>query len=156
MMSETIEIFKQFAETIVPELQAVSKRFADSIGAEIGEKEIVIYASPYISVLIDGRPPTSPSAKKGSPTLQQAIREWIDDRSIVPRAAPNGITPTLEQLSWAISKSIHMRGDLLYQRGGGNNIFDGIITEDRIENLLNILGEAYFTETQSITFKNAN
>ena len=154
-MAETIEIFKQFAEKVIPELQAVSKRFADSIGAEITEKEIVIYASPYISVLIDGRAPTDPNAEKGSPTLQQILRKWIDDRSIVPRPSPSGIVPTLDQLSWMMSNSMHMHGDLLYQRGGGNNIFDPILTEDRIDSLLSLIGDEYFNEVQSITFKKA-
>lgn len=149
MSVNTVEIFKQFATDIVPELRKVSKRFADSIESEADEKHLTIFASPYISVLIDGRPPTRSGATKGSPTLQQIIRKWIDTKGIIPRER-NGQIPTLEQLSWAISKSIHMKGDLLYQRGGGNNIFDGIITESRIDNLLNLIGEKYFLEVSSI------
>jgi hypothetical protein len=144
------EILKEFAEKLVPELKEVSGRFADSIEYELEEDVLTVYASPYISTLIDGRPPTSSNATKGNPTLQQIIRKWIDQKGIIPQASPSGKVPTLEQLSWAISKSIHMKGDLLYQRGGGNNIFDGIITETRMKNLLNLVGEKYFNEINTI------
>lgn len=149
MSKNNQEIFKQFGESIVPELKKVSKRFADSIEYKATETSFIISASPYIRTLIDGRPPTSSGAAKGTPTLQQIIRVWIDEKGIAPRPV-NGKTPTLESLSWAISKSIHMRGDLLYQKGGGNNIFDSIITEDRLNNLLNLIGQKYFNEINSI------
>jgi len=143
------EILEQFARVIIPELQAVSGRFADSIEMEVTEDTLTISASPHIGVLIDGRPPTTQGAATGDPTLQQIIRKWINEKGITPRPV-EGKAPTLDQLSWAISKSIHMHGDLLYQRGGGNNIFDGIITTDRINNLLNLVGEKYFNEVNSI------
>jgi hypothetical protein len=116
---------------------------------EVDDKTLTISASPYIGVLIDGRPPTSAGASTGSPTLQQIILSWIRTKGIAPRPQ-KGKIPTLEQLSWAISKSIHIHGDLLYQHGGGNDIFDGIITTDRINNLLNLVGEKYFNEINSI------
>ena len=144
------EILQQFADALVPELKSVSGRFAPSIESEVTETSITIYASPYIRVLIDGRGPTGPGASKGSPTLQQIIRAWIDQKSITPRANASGIIPTLDQLSWAISKSIHAKGTLLYQRGGGNNIYDTIITKSRIDNLVSLIGQKYFTQIQTI------
>ena len=150
MAQTDINILKQFAEKIVPEIEAVSGRFADSIEFEVDKDGLEITASPYITTLIDGRPPTSIGAKKGSPTLQQIIRAWIDEKSIVPTPNQAGKTPSKESLSWAISQSIHKYGDLLYQRGGGNNIFEGVITEDRLNSLLNLIGEKYFNEINSI------
>jgi hypothetical protein len=147
------EILQQFANVIVPEMKAVSKRFADSIEAEVTDTSLVITASPYINVLIDGRPPTSAGAKRGNPTLQQIIRKWIDDKGITPRIDKSGRLPTKDQLSWAISKSIHLYGDRLYQRGGGNNIYDSIITPQRIDNLLSLLADQYYTIIKSITVK---
>ena len=143
------ELLKQFALIIVPELKKVSKRFAGSIEYKVDNNSLEITASPYINTLIDGRKPTGSGAVKGSPTLQQSIRAWIDERGITPKPV-NGKIPTLDQLSWAISKSIHRNGDLLYQRGGGNKIFDVIITEKRLDSLLNILGNKYFNEINSI------
>lgn len=144
------EILQQFADVIVPEMKAVSKRFANSIEAEVSEDELLITASPYINVLIDGRGPTSLTAKKGNPTLQQIIRKWIDEKGITPRIDKSGRLPTKDQLSWAISKSIHLYGDRLYKSGGGNNIFDAIITPQRIENLLSLLADKYYVQIQSI------
>lgn len=152
-MPNDFEILQQFGQKIVPELKKVSKRFADSIEMEVEDDSLTITASPYIRTLIDGRPPTSPNAIKGNPTLQQIIRKWIDTKGIAPRPNQFGVIPTLDQLSWAISKSIHMYGDRLYQRGGGNDIFDGIITEDRIDSLLAILGENYYNRIQAINLK---
>lgn len=147
------EILQQFADVIVPEMKAVSKRFADSIETEVNESTLLITASPYIRTLIDGRGPTSLNAVKGNPTLQQIIRKWIDEKGITPRIDKNGRLPTKDQLSWAISKSIHMYGDRLYQRGGGNNIYDSIITPQRIDNLLSLLADQYYTIIKSITVK---
>ncbi len=144
------EIFKQFTDTIIPELQKVSGRFASSIESEYTEDTLTISASPFIRVLIDGRKPTSQNARKGSPTLQQIIRKWIDEKGISPRAKANGVIPTKDQLSWAISKSIHVNGTLLWQRGGGNNIFDSILTSQRINNLLNLLANQYYVSTYNI------
>lgn len=150
MSAKAKEILEQFAKDIVPELQAVSKGFAPSISYEVGEDFLIITASPYIRVLIDGRRPTRPGAPKGSPTLQQAILAWINRHSIVGRANKQGVVPTAEQLSWAISKSIHLYGTKLYQQGGGNNIFDTIITTQRIDNLLNLLSDKFLVELKAI------
>lgn len=144
------EILQQFVDAIVPALKEVSGSFGDSIESEVTDDGFEITASPFINVLIDGRAPTSAGATKGSPTLQQTILDWIQSRSITARANTKGIIPTTEQLSWAISKSIHMHGTVLYQQGGGNNIFDPIITQKRIDNLLNLVGDRYFTEINSI------
>jgi hypothetical protein len=154
-MSETNrEIFEQFAKQIVPELQAVSKGFAPSISYEVTDNSLIITASPYIRVLIDGRAPTRSGAKRGNPTLQEAILAWINRHSITPRANKDGKVPTQEQLSWMISKSIHKYGTKLYQdiQNGAppNNIFDTIITVDRIENLVNLMANKFYTEIKTI------
>jgi|GEM_PF-3622864 len=151
------EIFQQFADKVVPELKSVSKRFANSIESEVTNNELKIVASPFIRTLIDGRRPTSPTAPKGNPTLQQIIRKWIDEKSITPKANSKGNIPTKDQLSWMISKSIHVNGDLLYQRvskGGQQNlIFDSILTPKRIEDLLTLLSNKFYTEVISIVKK---
>ena len=144
------EILNQFAQEIVPELMSVSKGFAPSISYTVSDNMLEITASPYIRVLIDGRAPTKQGATRGNPTLQQAILSWINRHSITGRANKKGIIPTPEQLSWAISKSIHLHGTKLYQQGGGNNIFDTIITNARVENLLNLLTNQFRVEIKAI------
>ena len=148
-MSSLKEIFQKFVDLVEPEIKQVSKRFAPSIESEVRDDSFTIFASPYIRVLIDGRKPTSPSAPKGNPTLQQILLEWIRDKSI----QPDKPTMTQEQLSWAISRSMHTKGDLLYQRGGGNNIFDKILTTERENKLLSLISEFYYVQITSIVEK---
>ena len=44
------------------------------------------------------------------PALQPSILQWIKDKNIHANAGTNGKVPTDEQLSWAITKSIHKKG----------------------------------------------
>jgi len=112
---------------------------------------MTIYASPFISVLWNGRKPTSFGAKKGNPTLQNSILDWINKKGISGKANKDGNVPTSEQLSWAISKSIHLHGTKLYQQGGKQNIFDTILTSNRIDNLVSLIADKYYTQIISIT-----
>lgn len=145
-MSSLKEIFQRFIDEVEPQIKQVVGSFAPTIESEVKDYSFTIYASPYIRVLIDGRKPTSPGAAKGNPTLQMVILDWIRRKSIQPDK-PN---MTQESLSWAISKSIHKRGTLLYQRGGGNRIFDNILTVDKEEKLLSLISDYYFTQITTI------
>lgn len=145
-MSSLKEIFQRFIDEVEPQIKQVVGSFAPTIESEVKDYSFTIYASPYIRVLIDGRKPTSQGASKGNPTLQMVILEWIRRKSIQPDK-PN---MTQESLSWAISKSIHKRGTLLYQRGGGNRIFDNILTVDKEEKLLSLISDYYFIQITTI------
>lgn len=145
-MSSLKEIFQRFIDEVEPQIKQVVGSFAPTIESEVKDYSFTIYASPYIRVLIDGRKPTSQGASKGNPTLQMVILDWIRRKSIQPDK-PN---MTQEGLSWAISKSIHKRGTLLYQRGGGNRIFDNILTVDKEEKLLSLISDFYFIQITTI------
>lgn len=147
-MADLKQIFEQFIKEVEPKIKAVVGSFASTIESEIKEddKGLTIYASPYIRVLIDGRAPTRQGAPRGNPTLQQVILAWIERKNITPSTADI----TREGLSWAISKSIHKKGTLLYQRGGGNRIFDPILTNDLENKLLNLVADSYIAEITSI------
>ena len=147
-MADLKQIFEQFIKEVEPKIKAVVGSFASTIESEIKEdnKGFTIYASPYIRVLIDGRGPTREGAQRGNPTLQQAILAWIERNNITPKEPDM----TRTSLSWAISKSIHKKGTLLYQRGGGNRIFDSILTNDLENNLLNLVANSYIAEITSI------
>jgi hypothetical protein len=153
-MSTTREILDQFASGIVPELkQAAGNSFGATIESNVTDSGFEISGSPFISVLIDGRRPTSLNAKEGTITLRERILIWIEQKSISARPDKNGKTITSESLSWAITKSIHRDGTRLYQRGGGNNIFDTIITNDRINALSSILGDNYALEVEATVLR---
>ena len=158
-MSRITQILNQFSESIMPEILIASKRFAPTVQSEVTENAngatLEIFGSPYLVTLIDGRPPTRANAPKGSPTLQQALFEWIKTKSITPYATKSGNVPTLEQLSWAMAKSIHKKGDLLWQRGGKDNSFDKVITPTIIDNLINLLVNEELSNLEvEITAKN--
>jgi hypothetical protein len=153
-MSTNKEIFDQFTNTIIPELKKVSGSLGSTMYAENTDNSLTIYASPFISVLWNGRKPTSMGAKTGSPTLQQAILSWIKKKGITGKANKQGNVPTEEQLSWGISKSIHLNGTKLYQeiKAGRQpkNIFEPILTSNRIDNLLNLIGQRYYVQITNI------
>jgi hypothetical protein len=120
---------------------------------ESTENSMTIYASPFISVLWNGRKPTSFGAKKGNHTLQKSILDWINKKGISGKANAQGNVPTSEQLSWGISKSIHLNGTKLYQQGGKQNIFDTILTSNRIDNLLSLISDKYYIQITNIVKK---
>jgi hypothetical protein len=145
-LSSLKEIFQRFIDEVEPQIKQVVGSFAPTIESEVKDYSFTIYASPYIRVLIDGRKPTREGATRGNPTLQMVILDWIKRKSIQPDK-PN---MTQESLSWAISKSIHKNGTLLYQRGGGNRIFDNILTVDKEEKLLSLISDFYFIQITTI------
>ena len=157
-MATDREILNQFAEMLLPEIKAVSKRFAPSVESEVKGSDLnltlEITASEHIITLIDGRKPTRSGAPAGNPNLQQILLEWIKNKGIAPRPNKNGIVPTLEQLSFAMSKSMHLHGDLLYQRGGGNDIFAPIINQNRIDSLFSMLQNNAYQKVTSQIVKN--
>lgn len=104
------EIIKQFGEQLVSDIKKAlpkaSGKTAASVVIEFQEDGFTISGNSSIGSLINGRKPTSSGAKKGSPTLQEAIFEWVQTMSIQPREE----SMTQLQLSWAISQSIHKKG----------------------------------------------
>lgn len=142
-MPELRPILEQFAEALKADVIKVSKRFAPSIESVVTDDSIAILGSPFISVLIDGRKPTSPNAPKGNPTLQEIILSWIQEKGLQAYADKNGKIPSQLSLSWAISQSIHRNGDRLYQAGGGNNIFETIITKSRLDSFVKSISSSY-------------
>ncbi len=143
------EILQQFAETVVPELRKVAgKSFGASIDYETTSDSLEIYGSPFISVLVDGRRPTK-SGVRSNPSLKERIQFWIEEKGIQPKPDANGNIPSIESLAFMITRSIHKKGTLLFQRGGGNNIFDTVLTNDRLESLLSLFGEKYLNTIES-------
>jgi hypothetical protein len=60
--------------------------------------QVQLLAPEYIEILETGRPPTSPNAPKGDPTVFERIQEWCDAKGIDQKAA------------WAITQNIHKNG----------------------------------------------
>lgn len=146
MLAETDKmILGQFAQSVVPQLASVAgNSFGSTIDYHFEDDALIIDASAFISVLWTGRKPTKQGAPKGSPTLQQNILQWLRVKGIQPKSkTESSKADPLVSMSWAISKSIHLHGTLLYQQGGKPNPFDAILTQSRIDSLLTLFDESY-------------
>lgn len=146
MLEETDRmILEQFAQSVVPQLASVAgNSFGSTIDHHFEDDALIIDASPFISVLWKGRKPTRQGATRGTPTLQQSILQWLKVKGIQPVSkTESSKTDALESMSWAISKSIHLHGTLLYQKGGKPNPFDAVLNQSRIDSLLTLFDESY-------------
>lgn len=138
-MATTRELLESFGQQLFIEAKSVSKGFARTMELEIDDKSITIYGDKYISTLWTGRGPTRFGAKKWNPTLQQLMLAWIKRNNI----KPNEPSMTDVALSWAMSKSIHQYGTKLYQQGGKQNVYDAILTKDRINSFSTLVVDEF-------------
>lgn len=124
------EVFKKIADDLVNEMKSVipkaSGKTADSLEVVVYPTGFEILGDKHIAALIDGRKPTAQGAKRGNPTLQQSIFEWLKAKNISPKES----SMTQESLSWAISKSIHKKG---YK--GKGNFFNSILTNKKFDSI---------------------
>lgn len=94
----------QFRKSIEP--VKATGRTAESIHAVATDTEVEVLAARNIWAIEDGRKPTSAGAKKGNPTLFEAIKEWAQAKGIV-----NNINdPKQLGIVYAITKKIHKEG----------------------------------------------
>ena len=128
------EIIKQFGDKLVDDvkkaLPKASGKTAASVKIDYTDDGFTITGNASIGALVNGRKPTKSGAKKGSPTLQQSILEWVQALSIQPRE--EGMTQL--QLSWAISNSIHRKGTI-----GRPDMFDDVLNSNRFDSLAKTL-----------------
>jgi len=150
MAGNSENIIKQFAENLEKDIKAAipvaTGSTRDSVHTVFRSKKgFDIFVGSQINQIINGRGPTKPGAKKGNPTLQQMMLEYIKAKSIRPREA--GMTEL--QLSWAFAMSIHKKGFK-----GRGNIFANIITKTRIDSFTNVLLKDRIAVIQSDVIKN--
>ena len=128
------EIIKQFGDRLVDDvkkaLPKASGKTAASVKIDYTDDGFTITGNASIGALVNGRKPTKSGAKKGSPTLQQSILEWVQALSIQPREQ----SMTQLQLSWAISNSIHRKGTI-----GRPDMFDDVLNSNRFDSLAKTL-----------------
>lgn len=114
-----------------------------------GELVFKLFIADYYKWVDEGRPPTGADAIKGSPTLQEKIREWIKIKGINPygkespaergkrlKAKRITYTDAVEGLSWAISKTIHKIG---YKK---TDFYSDVVNEKTLAKLKATIGEA--------------
>lgn len=128
------EIIKQFGDKLVGDVKGAlpkaTGKTAASVKIDYTDDGFTITGNASIGALVNGRKPTKSGAKKGNPTLQQSILEWIQALSIQPREE----SMTQLQLSWAISNSIHRKGTI-----GIPDLFDDVLSSNRFDSLAKTL-----------------
>lgn len=68
---------------------------------------VVFNLPEYWYYIEEGRQPTR---NPGDGTVLQRIRQWIDDKGIVPVQGADGKVPTLDDLAYMITRRIHRVG----------------------------------------------
>jgi hypothetical protein len=134
-MSIQSELLKKYGEILAEQFrQSVPKvtgKTAASIVAVAGDDFIEIYGSKYIFALEFGRKPTSSGASAGTPTLFDAIKEWATAKGIIADESKDSMS-----IVWAITKSIHEKGTLLFQSGVPSGVLSKVIDTINLDQLL--------------------
>jgi hypothetical protein len=136
MDKQTTATVRTFGEALLKDLKAAtpeaSGATADSLRLEMKPTGFIIWGAAHIEQLMVGRGPTKAGAKKGNPTVQEQIFDWIKARSITPKES----SMSQLQLSWAISKSIHKKGFK-----GKGDFYADVLTDRRFDSLMDQLLE---------------
>lgn len=72
--------------------------------------------------------------KSGKGTLRSIIRQWIDDKGIVPDGKM-----TKDALAFVITRAIHQRGTLLNLLGEVREIQSAVLTQNRIDSITTLV-----------------
>jgi hypothetical protein len=158
MLSSVLGVLLNEGKTIVDEIRynidqrgvKASGRTQKALRYQVDETDsgflLQVFGPKYVKALEDGRGPTK-KGNDGGKTLVEIIREWIDDKGIVPESK-NGISPTKDTLARAIASSIHKRGTNLYRHGGHSGVLSDVINEEREDALKQAIAKAGFEDLE--------
>ena len=140
MWASVFTLLLQHGKTIVTEISdnidnrgvKASGKTQKALRYEVEETDsgeaLTVWGPKYIQVLEDGRGPTKRSAK-GSPTLVETIKKWIDDKGL---SIPDRFK-TKDSFAFAIARSIHKHGTNLYRSGGHSGVLSDVINNERAD-----------------------
>lgn len=100
-----------------------SGKTAASVRYEVTTDGLRVYGAGHIFTVETGRRP-------GAFPNITAIRQWIDDKPIIPR---DNISKN--SLAFLIARSIARQGTLVHQLGGKSGVLSNVINQDRIDKL---------------------
>lgn len=115
LISKHIELGMEASGKWIDSLEVVEENLRVSL---LGEK--------YTDQLVYGR-------KAGTMPPVSAIEQWIKDKGIIPNIP-------IRSLAWAIAISIKKKGTTYYQKGG-TDLVSSVITVERINKIINLIGE---------------
>jgi len=116
-----------------------SGRLAKSVKYVVSNSTLTIYAEQYIGALEFGR-------KNGKRPPRQVIRDWIDEKGIVP----NGISK--DSLAFLIQRKIGEKGTTIFQQGG-SDLVSGIFNEALVDSIQKDFAQLIAAEISSDVLK---
>ena len=139
-------LVKDIKEKPVTKYGAVnaSGDLAKSIHYEVYENGVKIKGNDYIYYLEHGRGVTTKGSKPGK--LKGIIRQWIDDKGIVP----DGISK--DSLAFLITRKIHKSGTTIFEQGG-SDLVSGLLDSDFFANITKELEDEIVFEIRADLFK---
>ena len=121
-----------------------SGKLANSISyVVVNGTKLQIFGNDYIQYLQNGRRPTKGG---GNGSLKKAIRQWIDDKGIIP----DGISK--DSLAFLITRKIHEEGATIY-KAGGSDLLSSIFNEALQSSVEADFANLIVTEIQSEIYK---
>lgn len=90
----------------------------------------------YVGAMQFGRKPTS-VFEKSTPTLREQIRQWIDDKGIVP----SNPKMSKDTLAYLIARKIHEKGITVPNKYNAGGVISKVITDERINELYQLMQE---------------
>ena len=115
LISKHIELGMKASGKWIDSLEVVEENLRVSL---LGEK--------YTDQLVYGR-------RAGTMPPVSAIEQWIKDKGIIPNIP-------IRSLAWAIAINIKKNGTKYYQQGG-TDLVSSVITVERINKIINLIGE---------------
>lgn len=115
-----------------------SGKTADSLEVETGNDSVKLLGSSVFDQLEYGRGQTKSGGSKGSGKLIDAIKQWISDKGIVSNIKNDNNN---KALAFLIARKIHRQG-WNRQGYGGVNLVSEVITTQRIQSIINKVGNS--------------
>jgi hypothetical protein len=116
-----------------------SGELASSVKYTVAGSVLTITARKYIGALEFGR-------KNGKRPPRQVIRDWIDEKGIVP----NGISK--DSLAFLIQRKIGEKGTTIFQQGG-SDLVSGIFNEALVDSIQKDFAQLIAAEISSDVLK---
>ena len=137
MATKTETILDQFLNQVAKEIKAqVPKKFGDSLEVEVDSESGRLLGVSYFSVLEFGRGPTKAGARKGSPTLLEEIKKWIQKKNL-------NLNP------YAVTRNIHKFGTVTFRLKQRTGIISSILSEIRINSLVGTFGDKFESDVRN-------
>ena len=113
-----------------------SGKFANELEVVASSTNVILLGGEHSEQLEYGRGKTKTGGTKGSGKLIDQIKQWIKDKGIVSNIKNDNDNSTL---AFLITRKIHREG-WNRSRRGGVGLISKVITESRIQSIINKVG----------------